>query len=150
MNLADPQRPSQYRRMMGTLLAFLLVVMLSPASPLAVDNPIVVENQQPGSGNWMWSKLADDQSLQIKGFASATSVSQNGIINFYVTVNPVQNYTIDFYRFGWYGGAGARLRQHVGPIAGVQQPPCDTDATTGLTSCNWTPGHSLTVPSDWT
>ena len=99
MNLADPQRPSQYRRMMGTLLAFLLVVMLSPASPLAVDNPIVVENQQPGSGNWMWSKLADDQSLQIKGFASATSVSQNGIINFYVTVNPVQNYTIDFYRF---------------------------------------------------
>src|SRR5438876_11012448 len=25
----------------------------------AAGNPIVLENQQPGSGNWMWSTLAD-------------------------------------------------------------------------------------------
>src|SRR5439155_24968465 len=109
MNVAEIERTPRYRRMIGTLL-LLLVVALTPASPLAVDNPIVVENQQPGSGNWMWSKLADDTTQQIKGYASATSVAQNQNITFFIIVNPAQNYTIDFYRFGYYGGLGDRHR----------------------------------------
>src|SRR5207249_2853512 len=78
------------------------------------------------------------------------SVAQNENITFFISVNPAQNYTIDFYRFGYYGGLGARLRLHVGPIAGVHQPACPTDATTGKIECNWTAGYVLTVPSDWT
>src|SRR5207249_953472 len=30
-----------------------------PATAVAQSNPIVVENQQPGSGAWWWTKLAD-------------------------------------------------------------------------------------------
>src|SRR5438034_9729048 len=90
MTFAEIGRAPRRRRLMGTLLSLLLLVVLTPASPLAVDNPIVLENQQPGSGNWMWSKLADDTNQQIKGYASATSVNQNGNITFYVTVNPAQ------------------------------------------------------------
>src|SRR5437899_12663512 len=123
MNVTEIERAPHYRRMIGTLL-LLLVAAITPASSVDTNNPIVVENQQTGSGNWMWSKLADDTAQQIKGYASATSVGQNENITFYVSVNPVQNYTIDFYRFGWYGGTGARLRLHAGPIAGVQQPAC--------------------------
>src|ERR1700681_1984691 len=110
MNVPKLERVPQKRRMTGALLSLLLVVALTPASPLAVDNPIVLENQQPGSGNWMWSKLTDDTAQQIKGYASATSVNQNENLTFFVTVNPVQSFTIDFYRFGWYAGAGARLQ----------------------------------------
>ncbi|HXD73826.1 MAG TPA: N,N-dimethylformamidase beta subunit family domain-containing protein, partial [Vicinamibacterales bacterium] len=132
------------------LFVILLIVALTPARPLAVDNPIVVENQQPGSSAWQWSKLADDVNQQIKGYASLTSVNQNENITFNVSVNPAQNYTIDFYRFGYYQGLGARLRLHVGPIAGIQQPACPTDATTGKIECNWSPGYVLTVPNDWT
>src|SRR3982074_2814566 len=110
MNHAEPQRVLRQGRKLFALLGVLVVVALAPASPLAVDNPIVLENQQPGSGNWMWSKLADDTAQQIKGYASATSVNQNQDLTFYVTVNPVQSYTIDFYRFGWDAGAGARAR----------------------------------------
>src|SRR5438132_194491 len=150
MTIAELGRAPHHRRFTGRLLGFLLLVVLTPASPLAVDNPIVLENQLPGSGNWMWSKLADDTNQQIKGFASATSVKQNENLTVYVTVNPAQNYTIDFYRFGWYGGAGARLRLHVGPLSGFQQAPCPTDASTGLIACTWTPSYTLTVPSDWT
>jgi hypothetical protein len=141
---------SHRRRKIGALLGLLIVIGLTQASLPAVDNPIVLENQQPGSGAWMWSKLADDTNQQIKGYASATSVNRNENIIFYATVNPVQNYTIDFYRFGYYGGLGARLRLHVGPLSGVQQPPCPTDSTTGMIACNWTPSYTLTVPSDWT
>src|SRR5207237_7770983 len=95
----------------------------SAPAPLAVDNPIVLENQQPGSGNWMWSKLADDTNQQIKGFASATSVKQNENLTFYVTVNPAQNYTIDFYRFGWYRRGGARPPPPFGPPSGSPPAP---------------------------
>src|SRR5258708_14145671 len=128
MNVAEIDRPPRYRRVIGTLL-LLLVAAITPASS-QTTNPIVIENQQPGSGSWMWLKLGDDTAQQIKGYASATSVGQSENITFFVSVNPVQNYTIDFYRFGYYGGLGARLRQHVGPIAGVQQAACPVDATT--------------------
>src|ERR1043166_3747681 len=138
------------RRMIGVLLGLFLAIALMPASPAAVDNPIVVENQQPGSSSLMWSKNADDVNQQIKGYASATSVNQNENLTIYVSVNPAQNYTIDFYRFGYYQGLGARLRLHVGPLAGIQQPACPTDASTGKIECNWSPGYVLTVPSDWT
>jgi hypothetical protein len=114
------------------------------------QNPIVLENQQPGSGDWFWTKMGDDGTGQIKGYASATSVRQNQNLTFYVTVNPIQTYAIDFFRMGWYAGLGARLRLHVGPLAGVQQRPCDSDPNTGQITCNWAPSYTLTVPSDWT
>src|SRR5437660_3192381 len=127
-------------------------IMASAIPALAADNPIVIENQQFGSIAWRLTPglIADDATGQIKGYASATSVKQNESITLYVTVNPAQTYTIDFYRMGWYGGLGGRLRLHVGPLGGVQQPPCDSDPTTGLIACNWAPTYTLTVPSDWT
>jgi hypothetical protein len=120
-------------------------------SALAVENPIVVENQQPGSWGWLSGPLvSDDATGQIKGYASATSVNQNESITFYVTVNPVQTYRIDVYRIGWYGGYGGRLHLQAGPLSGVQQPPCVSDATTGLIACGWAPSYTLTVPGSWT
>src|SRR5437016_3814208 len=117
-------------------------------------SPTVLENQQPGSGNWqMWLHgipPADDVNKQIKGYASATSVSKGESITFYVTVNPAQQYTMDVYRMGWYQGLGGRLMQCIGQLHGVAQPACPVDATTGLTECNWTAAYTLTVPTTWT
>src|SRR5688572_3692660 len=133
------------------VLGLLVSSALFPAGQtLAADNPIVVENQQAGSTGWLASRLADDASGQIKGYASATSVRQSESLTFHVTVNPAQTYTIDIYRIGWYAGQGGRLRQHVGPLDGVRQPPCGSDSTTGMIACNWAPSHTITVPSDWT
>src|SRR5256885_7914554 len=138
----EHKRPQPRRRMMGILVGILLAVALAPARPAAVDNPIVIENQQPGSNGWMWTKMADDVNQQIKGYATATSVNQNENITFFVSVNPAQTYTIDFYRFGWYGGMGGRLRLHVDPANGIQQPTCPMDATTGMIVCNWAPAYT--------
>jgi hypothetical protein len=119
---------------------------------MAATNPIVTENQQPGNDGWRRIyPLGDDATGQIRGYASATSVLQGQTITFYVTVNPVQTYTIDFYRIGWYQGVGGRLMPgSVGPLSGMQQAPCVPDPTTGLIACNWTPSYTLTVPSGWT
>src|SRR2546430_685371 len=117
-------------------------------------SPVVLENQQPGSGNWqMWLHgipPADDVNKQIKGYASATSVSKGESITFYVTVNPAQQYTMDVYRMGWYQGLGGRLMQSIGPLQGVAQPACPVDSATGLIECDWTASYTLTVPTSWT
>ena len=121
----------------------------APAAPS--DNPITIENQQPGSYGWLHGPLmGDDTALQIKGYWSSTSVKQGERIDLKVTVNPAQTFSVDIYRMGWYQGYGGRLRQHVGPVDGVAQPACPQDSTTGLTECNWSTSYALTVPSDWT
>jgi hypothetical protein len=126
-------------------------LLVSPAHGQA-SNPIMVENQQPGTSQWRipFGSAATDSVGQIKGYASATSVNKGENITFYVSVNPAQTYTIDIYRMGWYQGLGARLMQHIGPLSGTQQPTCPTDATTGMIECQWAPAYTLATQTTWT
>ena len=116
----------------------------------AQSNAIVIENQQPGTSQWQMSFRGTDAVGQMKGYASATSVNKGENITFYVSTNPAQAYTIDVYRIGWYQGLGGRLMQHIGPLNGVQQPTCPTDATTGMIECHWTPAYTLATQTAWT
>src|SRR5207302_4476232 len=141
------------RRLAGLLpVVFLLGLAASPVTlpAAAATNPIVAENQQPGTTAWQLALTADDTNQQIKGYASTTSVAQGGGITFYVSVNPVQSYTIDVYRIGWYGGAGGRLRPQLGPLAGVQQGVWPTDPSPGKNARSWRPAHPTTLPRDRT
>src|SRR6202171_6170686 len=126
-------------------------IVLLPTA-MAQSNPIVTENQQPGTSNWQipWGLSADDVTGQIKGYASATSVNKGQNITFHVSVNPAQTYTIDVYRMGWYQGLGGRLMEHIGPLVGFQQPVCPIDSTTGMIECHWTPAYTLTTQASWT
>src|SRR6266478_773481 len=149
-------------RLLGPLLSLLLVAVVVPgdryssaanaAPPPAPDNPIVLENQQPGTNQWRipFGSAATDSGGQIKGYASATSVNKGGNITFYVSVNPAQTYTIDIYRMGWYQGLSGRLMQHIGPLNGVQQPTCPTNATTGMIECQWATAYTLATQTSWT
>lgn len=151
--------PSVGRRIVSAVFALSLATLglvaaarpFAPITARAAANPIVTENQQSGSAGWqLGSLVSDDVTGQIKGYGSATSVLQNQALSLYITVNPVQTYSIDFYRIGWYGGQGGRLRLHVGPLAGAQQQPCLADQTTGMIACGWTASYTLTIPADWT
>ncbi len=125
---------------------------LSAGPVAAQSNPIVIENQQPGTSQWRipFGSAATDGVGQIKGYASATSVNKGENITFHVSVNAAQTYTIDVYRLGWYQGLGARLMQHIGPLNGVHQPACPMNATTGMIECQWTPGYTLATQTSWT
>ena len=128
----------------------LLVLMLVTA--WAQSNPIVIENQQPGSSGWEpdYDHVGTDAVGQIKGYASAVSVNKGQNITFYVSVNPAQSYNLDIYRIGYYQGLGGRLVQHIGPLNGVRQATCPIDPTMGTIECRWTPSYTLTVPTSWT
>jgi len=137
----------------GNLSGYSNVATASTSS--AASNPVVIENQLPGSNAWQLGDLygrpyANDTAGQIKGYASATSINKGENISFHVSVNPAQTYTIDVYRMGWYGGLGGRLMQHIGPLNGVQETRCPVDATTGLIECNWSVGYTLTTQDTWT
>jgi hypothetical protein len=132
----------------GALLAVLGGGSIVPAA--AADNPVVTENQQPGTTAWQIQNPGTDDVGQIKGYASATSVNKGENITFNVSVNPAQTYTIDVYRIGWYQGLGGRLMQHIGPLNGTQQPTCPTNATTGMIACNWAAAYTLATQTTWT
>src|SRR5881296_2320715 len=81
MNPVELQRTHQRSRLLSGLLVVTITSVMTIADGVIVRtqapaNPIVVENQQPGTGAWWWTKLADDTNQQIKGYASATSVNQ--------------------------------------------------------------------------
>ena len=73
------------------------VCFLAVGGIASAQNPIVIENQQPGSSQWQipWGGVGSDAIGQVKGYASAVSVNKGQNITFYVSVNPAQNYSID-------------------------------------------------------
>jgi hypothetical protein len=124
------------------------------ATPGAMrDNPTAQENRQPGSNKWQLGlagfQIATDPGQQIAGYASATSANKGESITFHITVTPVQTYTIDIYRVGWYNGRGGRLLQHVDAQAGVHQPVCPPQPDTGLIACDWPASYALSIPETW-
>src|SRR5437762_13567673 len=145
-------RQPKYAGVIWLVLSAACGIGLPPERAAAQSSPIVIENQQPGTSQWriLAGSAATDAVGQIKGYASATSVNKGDSITFYVSVNPVQTYTIDVYRLGWYQGLGARLMQHIGPLNGIRQTACPRNATTGMVQCNWTPVYNLAVQTSWT
>src|SRR5689334_19959567 len=122
------------------------------------SNPIVVENQRPGSPASEWDiadtgdgtfKMGDPD---IQGFATNFSANRGETISFKIKLKtqPIP-YRIDIYRLGYYGGSGARKVDTVNPAPSAfsqNQPACLCDAATGLIDCgNWTVSASWQVPS---
>src|SRR2546429_492600 len=133
-------------------LAALVGLTLLPTTTAAQSNPIVLENQQPGTTQWQipWGSSATDSAGQIKGYASAVSLKKGQNVSFSVSLNPAQSYWIDVKRMGWYQGLGGRLVQHIGPLNGTLHPACPTNATTGMIECQWASAYTLATQSSWT
>ena len=118
-------------------------------------NPVVLENQKPGSSGWQIGDLEGrpytaDTVGAIKGYASAVSVNKGENITFYVRVSSAQPIQIDVYRVGWYAGQGGRLMNQSGSLNGVVQPACPMDSVTGMTVCNWAPSYTMATQTSWT
>ena len=142
-------------------------IVQSPLTGAAASNPIVLENQQAGTTSWLFDNYNKAQAHEIEGYASLTSVNKGGQISFMVSLSGPGQYTMDFFRMGWYPNGtnpdgsscapscGGRLMLHVGPLNGSTQAGCpavasSTDPNYGMIECHWTPSYTLTVPTTWT
>ncbi len=114
---------------------------------------ILRENQRPGTRDWLLTKTGVDPATKyrcpwIEGFCSHTSIRAGESLTVHVSTNPPSPFTLDIYRTGYYGGAGARLMRRLGPFPGVTQP----DPPVGpkrVRDCAWPPAVSLRIPPDW-
>jgi hypothetical protein len=122
----------------------------APCVPAAA-NAIACENSKPGNPSGEWD-VAGAGSANIQGFATNISVNRGETVRFKVSTNS-NNYRLDIYRLGYYGGLGARLITTVQPSATLpqSQPSCLTQPSTGLIDCgNWAESASWAVPSNAT
>lgn len=118
----------------------------------APANAITDENALEGNDTWNLDNPANDVDGQIKGYADKASVAPGQSIEFKVSVKDDEEFRIEVFRMGYYGGDGARLMTTIGPLEGVEQPgPVlgeDYD-TYGLIEVDWATSHTLTIPNDW-
>jgi hypothetical protein len=122
----------------------------APCVPAAA-NAIACENSKPGTPSGAWD-VAGAGSANIQGFATNISVNRGETVRFKVSTNS-NNYRLDIYRLGYYGGLGARFITTVQPSAALpqSQPSCLTQPSTGLIDCgNWAESANWAVPSNAT
>lgn len=104
---------------------------------------IKAENAKPGSTDWPLTHPAKNE--EIEGYASETSVNRGQRISIYVnTADP--SYTLQVFRMGWYGGAGAREMMPPVVRSGISQPMPVPDPQTHLLECHWQDPYVLHIP----
>jgi hypothetical protein len=111
------------------------------------------ENDLPGTTDWMLTNTRVDPATRyrcpwIEGYCSKTSVRAGERLAISVSTNPASSFVIDIYRLGYYGGAGGRFLERLGPFRGEVQP----DPPVGderERDCRWEPATEITVPRDW-
>ncbi|MCH0566195.1 MULTISPECIES: N,N-dimethylformamidase beta subunit family domain-containing protein [unclassified Streptomyces] len=104
--------------------------------------------RRAGTAGGAGLRSADDVHQQIKGFVSTGAVAPGEALDLHVTVNPPQEFTVDVYRIGHYGGDGAAKITTSPRLSGiVQPPPLAADRTV---SCHhWWLSWRLQIPSYW-
>jgi hypothetical protein len=111
------------------------------------------ENQKPGTREWLLTHTRIDPATKyrcpwIEGYCSHPSLRAGEKLSIFVSTNPPSPFTLEVYRLGYYGGAGARHMRSFEPMKGLTQP----DPPIGpkrLRDCQWTPALEFTIPRDW-
>jgi hypothetical protein len=135
----------------GALVVACVAGAAPPASvPAAPQNPIQIENAQPGTTAW---QSPDTDSPAIEGYASQVSALPGDTIQLHVSTRPSAEYRVEIYRLGWYGGAGGRLMMCLPSCTGTETGhayPPGKPGQDGIVQANWPVTDQLTVPSTWT
>ena len=72
--------------------------------PVPVSNPIVAENQLPGTPQSVWDVGPGNDTID--GFTTQISYNVGQTVDFKINT-PSTNYLINIYRMGYYGGDGS-------------------------------------------
>src|SRR6185437_5003135 len=112
-NRMNPQRPNtKFGLQRRTFLkAGPLAGLLSMAGRAvgieARQNPITIENSNPGALDWQLTRVRVDgsgyRSNWIEGYCSKQSVLAGDSIDIMVSTNPPRPFRIEIFRMGYYG-----------------------------------------------
>ncbi|MBX3083637.1 MAG: hypothetical protein KF716_18530 [Anaerolineae bacterium] len=100
-----------------------------------------------GGGNAAPTAAWED-TQDVKGYASKTSVNLGEQITFHVSSQAAQ-YHLTIYRTGWYNGNGATQVMSTVTLPGTDYGIPSPDPTTGLIEADWPVAYTLNVPTNW-
>jgi hypothetical protein len=125
----------------------------SAQSAKADSGLIARENQKEGALDWQLTRIRLDKrngfrSPWIEGYCSKQSVAAGESIDIMVSTDPPEQFVIEIFRTGYYGGRGARLMTALGPFTGTKQPVPPVGEKR-LRECRWETTTTLTIPDDW-
>jgi hypothetical protein len=108
---------------------------------------IAEENLKPGDVTW---PAPDDPAVwaKIRGFADHVSAQRGDTVGLYVSTK-ASSFTVMAVRMGWYGGTGGRPVWHSSSHPGVEQPPAEVNAITGMRSAPWTKSLDVEITDDF-
>ncbi len=151
----DGLSTNRRRLLQGSAAAAAGIVFGNQAKIAAgADNPIVRENSHEGSLDWQLTRVRPDapggvRCSLIEGYCGRQSVRAGESIDLFVSTNPPQDYVIEIFRTGYYGGRGARLMKRIGPLKGTTQPTPEY-GDKRLRECRWDKSVTLEIPDEWT
>ena len=103
-NLTDHSLARRCTMLMRTLFCGIAITTAAQAQT-PTPNPIQIENAKPGTRGWYVTKPA--MNGEIQAYAGEDSINKGEDAHLYVSSQ--RPYTMQLYRLGYYGGAGARL-----------------------------------------
>ncbi|BDG09426.1 N,N-dimethylformamidase beta subunit family domain-containing protein [Anaeromyxobacter paludicola] len=118
-----------------------------PPSRPGYASPIPAENALAGDATWS-NGTASWRSGRFDAYLDRSSARGGERVQVMATSDAAHQARWALYRFGWYGGAGARKVLEGGPLPVSPQPPCPPDPTTGLVRCAWPAAFAVDVPAD--
>src|SRR5215469_8600597 len=110
-------------------------------------NPIPGENQNAGDSQWRAGRRSWAGELDL--YLSTDSAVSGDRVSVMISADPATSATVQIFRLGYYGGAGARNVWSGGPFNVQRQPPCPRDPGTGRVECRWSETFSFSVGADW-
>src|SRR5690606_10127385 len=81
-------------------------------------------------------------------YYSRQSLKAGETIDIMVSVGTKDQFKLEIFRTGYYGGRGARLMKTYDVLEGIEQPTPEPGHK-DIHECNWTPSVSLVIPDDW-
>ncbi|HLO35635.1 MAG TPA: N,N-dimethylformamidase beta subunit family domain-containing protein [Candidatus Deferrimicrobium sp.] len=109
------------------------------------DDSIARENRRRGSHGWDLRGVGAVPAAD--GFVDRASAAPGDTLNLHLRSATAS--TIEWYRLGWYGGAGARLVRVDRDVAPTSAAPTIVDPVSGMAEAPYPVAISLEVPGNW-
>ena len=117
----------------------------SSGPPPPRDTAIAIENRRVGNDRWDLRRSVG--RLAAQAFASAASVAPGETLDLHLRTD--SEVDVEWYRLGWYRGAGGRLVQTTRHLPPNPAGPPTIDALTGRAEAPFSSALSITIPADW-
>jgi hypothetical protein len=116
----------------------------------SASNVIVAENALAGTSDFA-VRMEEPWVDMLHAWCDHDRAHQGDTVTIFATTK-APTFTVEAFRFGWYGGAtGRKVWSAADPVAGADQAPPTIDATTNMRSCaHWQPSFTVDITADWT